>query len=562
MAKSIQRHFIDDLVNRTDLVALVGSRISISKTENGRSWACCPFHNEKSPSFAVNHAKQFYYCFGCHAGGDALRFIMDYEHVSFVEAVEILAAFNGVEVQYEEQSPQDAEEFQARKAKLELGLEALADAAAFYHQQFYAEVGQGARAYLRQRQLSKTSVEQYQIGYAPQGNPLIAALEPKYGMALLLETGLAGEKDGRYYDWFRDRVMFPIHNRRGQVVGFGARAMGDAQPKYLNSGESPWFNKRYELYGLYQALQSRPKSLIVTEGYMDVVKLAQFGFRHAVAALGTAVGETHIAQLKKRTPVVYFCFDGDHAGEDAAKKALQAVFATYDGETDWRFVFLPPGEDPDSLLTSQGQAAFHRALDGQISASQFVQKLLNFEARAHWTVEEKTRAAQAASQWVSLLPAGQYRDILRQELQQALNAPIDILSSSKEGAHTVEKTVQQSSKIVNAAAVFTKAEWRMAAILILHPEWQKFPEVQVVLPEIIEKFPLLAQLLYLARCGGCPEQLAGFVAQQGLAAQLQRATETVTLLSEADLQSEWRGMMQRLQQDSQDLRTRLEKLGG
>lgn len=562
MAKSIQRHFITDLVNRTDLVALVGSRVSIAKTENGRSWACCPFHNENTPSFAINHAKQFYYCFGCHAGGDALRFIMDYDHLGFVEAVEALATFNGVDVQYEEVAHQDHEEFQARKAKLELGLEALAEAAKFYHEQFYSDAGKVAREYLRNRKVSKTSVERYQLGYAPHGNVLLNKLEAKYDIELLLETGLVGEKEGRYYDWFRDRVMFPIHNRRGQVVGFGARAMGDTQPKYLNSGESPWFNKRHELYGMYQALQTRPKSLIVTEGYMDVVKLAQHGFQNAVAALGTAVGETHIAQLKKRAPVVYFCFDGDHAGEDAAKKALQAVFSAYDGETDWRFVFLPVGEDPDSLITNQGKEAFHRALDGQISASQFVQKLLNIEGRANWTIEEKTRAAQAASQWVSLLPSGSYRDILQQELQQLLHAPIDILQQKVSMVDVQKESVAYSMKTTVSSAMLTKAEWQMAAILSVCPAWCRLPEVSEVLPDMIHKFPLLAQLLYLAHCGATTEQLKDFMNQQGGMQQLQQATAAISLLSDENLRVEWLGMMQRIKQESQDLRARLEKLRG
>lgn len=247
MAKSISHSFIKDLVARTDLVSLIGARIPIKKRSGGNHFACCPFHQEKTPSFSINETDQFYHCFGCGKGGDALTFLMEYENLDFVEAVEALAAQNGMAVVYEQHGHDN--EAAVPKAQHEVGLACLQAAADFFHQQFYEPSGAQARDYLRDRKLNKASVDQFLLGYAPSGNALLSHLGSQFSADVLVATGLIREKDGQHHDWFRHRIMFPIRNVHGKVIAFGGRAIGDIQPKYLNSPETPWFSKRHECYG-------------------------------------------------------------------------------------------------------------------------------------------------------------------------------------------------------------------------------------------------------------------------------------------------------------------------
>lgn len=555
MAKRIEKSFIDEINRRTDIVALIGSKISYKKSNQQKSWACCPFHNEKTPSFCVDHQKQFYYCFGCKVSGDALRFIMDYEHLPFVDAVEQLARFNGVEVRYEEESQITQEERSIQKARLELGLEALQKAADFYHQFLYREEAQTAQNYLRSRNIKNIMVQKYQIGYAPRHNALFHYLQADYALDLLQEVGLIGERDGQYYDWFRDRIIFPIHNVRGQVIAFGARALGDAQPKYLNSGDSPWFNKRHELYGLYHAVQAKEKTLIVTEGYIDVVKMAQFDFNNAVAALGTAFGETHIVQLKKRANKVYFCFDGDVAGQTAAQKALQVIFTHYDDKHSWRFMFMPEGDDPDSLLTREGREAFHQAMDASLTPSQFLQQILSAGGKA-LTVEERAQRAASAAQWLGLLPAGEYREILQQELQQALSVPVHIESNSSDSSYVKQHHISSAKQ----SGLPQKAEWRLLAILWQFPHW-----CRLLLPTasqmMAEKMPYLARAYYLAQAGADENFLQECLQNWGILESVVQARSVLQILAQEQLQHEFCDAIAQMQLEQEKLRERLEKLG-
>ena len=410
MAKRIPKPFIDELTARTDLLALLSSRITFTKKSGSNHWACCPFHDEKTPSFSVNTQKGFYHCFGCGVSGDAIRFLMDYDNLPFPEAIERLAEFNGLDVPYEDDGRQvDPQE----KDRYDLGLECLADAAAFFHEAFYGESGKAARDYLRQRRLKKATVDTFLLGYAPPGNALLAHLGSKYPLQLLQDVGLVGVKDDHHYDWFRERVIFPIHNIKGKIIAFGARAMGEAQPKYLNSPETTWFNKRFELYGLHQAMQTRERTLLVTEGYMDVIKLWQHGVKNAVAALGTAIGDSHISQLKKRAEKVYFSFDGDTAGQKAARKALEAIFSQHDKQHEWRFMFMPAGEDPDSLVEKAGIAAFQQVMDASLPASAFFLQTLDDGAGAQRSAEAQAELAGEAQRWLELLPDADFREILR-----------------------------------------------------------------------------------------------------------------------------------------------------
>ena len=426
MAKRIPKPFIDELTARTDLLALLSSRITFTKKSGSNHWACCPFHDEKTPSFSVNTQKGFYHCFGCGVSGDAIRFLMDYDNLPFPEAIERLAEFNGLSVPYEDDGRQiDPQE----KDRYDLGLECLADAAAFFHEAFYGESGKAARDYLRQRRLKKATVDTFLLGYAPPGNALLAHLGSKYPLQLLQDVGLVGVKDDHHYDWFRERVIFPIHNIKGKIIAFGARAMGEAQPKYLNSPETTWFNKRFELYGLHQAMQTRERTLLVTEGYMDVIKLWQHGVKNAVAALGTAIGDSHISQLKKRAEKVYFSFDGDTAGQKAARKALEAVFSQHDKQHEWRFMFMPAGEDPDSLVEKAGVAAFQQAMDASLPASAYFLQTLDDGAGAQRSAEAQAELAGEAQRWLELLPDADFREILRAQVMKRFELPVLTLSA-------------------------------------------------------------------------------------------------------------------------------------
>ena len=431
MAKRIPKPFIDELTARTDLLALLSSRITFTKKSGSNHWACCPFHDEKTPSFSVNTQKGFYHCFGCGVSGDAIRFLMDYDNLPFPEAIERLAEFNGLSVPYEDDGRQvDPQE----KDRYDLGLECLADAAAFFHEAFYGESGKAARDYLRQRRLKKATVDTFLLGYAPPGNALLAHLGSKYPLQLLQDVGLVGVKDDHHYDWFRERVIFPIHNIKGKIIAFGARAMGEAQPKYLNSPETTWFNKRFELYGLHQAMQTRERTLLVTEGYMDVIKLWQHGVKNAVAALGTAIGDTHISQLKKRAEKVYFSFDGDTAGQKAARKALEAVFSQHDKQHEWRFMFMPAGEDPDSLVEKAGVAAFQQVMDASLPASAFFLQTLDDGAGAQRSAEAQAELAGEAQRWLELLPDADFREILRAQVMKRFDLPVLTLSGNTASA--------------------------------------------------------------------------------------------------------------------------------
>ena len=427
MAKRIPKPFIDELTARTDLLALLSSRITFTKKSGSNHWACCPFHDEKTPSFSVNTQKGFYHCFGCGVSGDAIRFLMDYDNLPFPEAIERLAEFNGLSVPYEDDGRQvDPQE----KDRYDLGLECLADAAAFFHEAFYGESGKAARDYLRQRRLKKATVDTFLLGYAPPGNALLAHLGSKYPLQLLQDVGLVGVKDDHHYDWFRERVMFPIYSIKGKIIAFGARAMGEAQPKYLNSPETTWFNKRFELYGLHQAMQTRERTLLVTEGYMDVIKLWQHGVKNAVAALGTAIGDSHISQLKKRAEKVYFSFDGDTAGQKAARKALEAVFSQHDKQHEWRFMFMPAGEDPDSLVEKAGVAAFQQVMDASLPASAFFLQTLDDGAGAQRSAEAQAELAGEAQRWLELLPDADFREILRAQVMKRFDLPVLTLSGN------------------------------------------------------------------------------------------------------------------------------------
>lgn len=555
MAKRIPKPFIDELTARTDLLALLSSRITFTKKSGSNHWACCPFHDEKTPSFSVNTQKGFYHCFGCGVSGDAIRFLMDYDNLPFPEAIERLAEFNGLSVPYEDDGRQvDPQE----KDRYDLGLECLADAAAFFHEAFYGESGKAARDYLRQRRLKKATVDTFLLGYAPPGNALLAHLGSKYPLQLLQDVGLVGVKDDHHYDWFRERVIFPIHSIKGKIIAFGARAMGEAQPKYLNSPETTWFNKRFELYGLHQAMQTRERTLLVTEGYMDVIKLWQHGVKNAVAALGTAIGDSHISQLKKRAEKVYFSFDGDTAGQKAARKALEAVFSQHDKQHEWRFMFMPAGEDPDSLVEKAGIAAFQQVMDASLPASAFFLQTLDDGAGAQRSAEAQAELAGEAQRWLELLPDADFREILRAQVMKRFDLPVLTLSGNAATAtHTASPAWRPPREMV---VVKPKDKGiQLMARLLLQPQcalplrrWE-YP------PEDAELQLFWLYCYALQNSGADSAHAEAFLHQHGVYEAVVTAAKLLARLDAQQQRDELTDMLANLQKNYVSQQARLEK---
>lgn len=358
MAGLIPQHFIDDLLTRIDIVEVIDSRVPLKK--KGREHAaCCPFHGEKTPSFYVSPEKQFYHCFGCGVHGTAISFLMEYENLNFVEAIEALAESAGVEV------PREDDGQPATKRIDYSPLYDILQAASNFFQQQLRE-HPAAQDYFKQRGLSGKTARDFLLGYAPEGwDNLEKHFGPKYDEQLLLKAGLLSKNDkGKIYDKFRERIMFPILDRRGRVIAFGGRIIGEGEPKYLNSPESPVFHKGNTLYGLYEARKNNTRldSLLVVEGYMDCIALAQHGIKNVVATLGTATTREHLQQLFRTVKRVIICFDGDRAGREAAWKALKQVMPVLRYDRDIDFLFLPDGEDPDSLLQKKGAAHFQELI--------------------------------------------------------------------------------------------------------------------------------------------------------------------------------------------------------
>jgi len=366
----IPESFIQDVLTRTDIVGLIEHYVPLKKG-GANFMACCPFHNEKSPSFSVSPTKQFYHCFGCGAHGTAVGFLMEYCGMSFRDAIKDLAQQCGLQVPEDDAPQQD-------RAQLSALIDATTRASRFFRDQL--RQSPKAIEYLKQRGLTGEIARQFGIGYAPEDwTSLREAFNKDYDGAALLEAGLVIQNDaGRRYDRFRDRVMFPIIDQRGNIIGFGGRVIGQGEPKYLNSPETPLFEKGRELYGLFQARQAIRESgvVVVTEGYMDVVALAQYGFASAVATLGTATTATHIQKLFRQSEKVVFCFDGDKAGRKAAGRALENCLDQLADDREVRFLFLPAEHDPDSFIRIEGLEAFRRAVDDAMPLSEFLLQTL------------------------------------------------------------------------------------------------------------------------------------------------------------------------------------------
>lgn len=461
MSGRIPTSFIDELLVRVDIVDVIDSRVQLKKT--GREYqACCPFHNEKTPSFTVSPDKQFYHCFGCGAHGSALGFLMEYEHLGFVEAVEELAAGVSMEV------PREAGQAPAERSHQDL-YAVMEKAAQFYRQQLKQhEQASRATDYLKGRGLTGEVAAAFELGFAPPGwdNLGTHLLAQGVSEAQMVQAGLVVKKDsGGHYDRFRERIMFPIRDRRGRVVAFGGRQLGgDDGPKYLNSAETPIFHKGRELYGLFQARKAERKleRLLVVEGYMDVVALAQFGVRNAVATLGTATTRDHLERLFRVVPQIVFCFDGDRAGRQAAWRALENALPVLSEGRQIQFMFLPDGEDPDTLVRKEGKDGFEARVTNAQSFSDYFYGELS-AAVDMGSIDGRARLVEQARPLLEKLPDGVFKHMMAARLAEIAKVDPSALGGLM-AAQPTQVRGQPRPTVVKGAP----STMRQAIALLLH----------------------------------------------------------------------------------------------
>ena len=518
MAGRIPREFIDNLIARVDIVDIIDARVPLKQA--GKNYqARCPFHNEKTPSFSVNREKQFYHCFGCGASGNVISFLMDYERQTFVEAVETLAETLGVDIPRESYGSEN----RGQESNLLPLYQVQGQAAEFYARQLREHPDAGkAREYLQTRGLNDEIISHFQIGYAPPGWRSLPTTLPA---DQLLASGLTISKEaGNFYDRFRDRIMFPIRDRRGRVIGFGGRVMGDETPKYLNSPETPTFKKHKEVYGLYELLATRkkPERIIVVEGYMDVIALFQHGIDYAVATLGTATSSDHAELLFRYAPEIVFCFDGDNAGRKAAWKALEASLpALREGRTS-RFLMLPGSHDPDSLVREEGKEGFDLRLVEAKQLSDYLFQHLSENLDLN-SIEGRSTLHQKASPIIGKLPAGVFRDMMQARLNQ-LSGHGKASSPSRNKSH---RSAVQSVQRATSERAKPSMLRIILALLIQNPDF--FPLIDAEARQELERDEkageLAAKLFSILKerpeihCGGIPEHFRG-EAEYGLVLKL------------------------------------------
>lgn len=480
MSGRIPQHFIDELIARADIVELIGTRVPLKK--HGKEFkACCPFHGEKTPSFTVVPEKQFYHCFGCGAHGTALGFLMEHDHLSFIEAVEDLAERVGLEVPREDRAI-------ARPAASDGLFAIMEEAARLYRREL--ENSERARNYFRTRGLEGEIAASFGLGHAPDGwDFLVRALgrsEPE--RQRLLQAGLIIERDRKagpaggssgYYDRFRDRVMFPIRDARGRTIGFGGRVLDKGEPKYLNSPETELFHKGRELYGLYEARQASralPRLLIV-EGYMDVVRLHQAGITYAVATLGTATTPDHLTRVFRLCNELVFCFDGDRAGRAAAWKALENSLSQMREGRQIRFLFLPDGHDPDSLVGAEGREAFEERLARAVPLSEYFINHLSAQVDLQ-SLDGRARLGELARPLLERIPTGLYRELLADAVARTVGldrARLNAALHRQDGATTDADTSAASRPRANLGR---HSLIRQAIRLLVH-----YPQIAHCIPD-------------------------------------------------------------------------------
>ncbi len=471
MTGSIPRVFIDDLLIRTDIVDLIDKYVPLKKS--GVNFvARCPFHTEKTPSFSVNRNKQFYHCFGCGASGDAISFLMAYNHLDFSEAIEDLSMALGLEVPREE----SAIKTDPKKKQLLSEVYALLEqTAGDFAEQLRLEAGEKAVNYLKARRVSGQVAKQFMLGFAPDG---WGFLTQRYDRSLLLAAGLIAENDrGKFYDRFRDRVMYPIRDRRGRVVGFGGRVLDDSLPKYLNSPETDVFHKNQQVYGLFELLKKVPKPdrILITEGYMDVIALVDVGIDYSVACLGTAVSEDHVALLFRFTRNLVFCFDGDKAGRKAAWRAVEAALPVLRDGRQLNIMLLPEGADPDSMVAEEGVVSFTRRIDQAVSMSDYFFERLSRDLSLN-SIEGRAALVEKAKPYLQRLPSGTYQTMMfarLKELAKSDSLPVAVLNNP---ATINSGGIQQRRGGKNRVSPIRT----VIALLLQYPELIQMLEMQAV----------------------------------------------------------------------------------
>ncbi len=500
MAGRIPKQFIDDLLARADIVDLIDGRVPLKKA--GKNYqACCPFHNEKSPSFTVSQDKQFYHCFGCGEHGNAISFLMEFDRLDFVDAVEELASYCGVEVVREENNASPAQQRQQQLAyqQKQDDYELMNQVSRFYQQQLKTAADkETAINYLKSRGLSGEIVKRFGIGYISDAWDGMMKVFSSQGKAnqQLVDLGMAIQGDkNRPYDRFRARIMFPIRDKRGRVIGFGGRVLGDEKPKYLNSPETRVYHKGQELYGLYEAKQANKtlNRLVVVEGYMDVVTLAQHGVDYAVASLGTSTTSDQLQTLFRTVKEVICCYDGDRAGRDAAWRAMENALPLIRDGFSLKFVFVPDGEDPDSLIREKGQQAFEKILDQAMPLSQFLfDKFL--EDNPVNSMEEKVALIDKLQPYIFKLPDSMLKNSIIDEMSAHFGVTSEkrLLELQKLNASPSKKITRKNTKITPVRLAI--------ALLLEHPHIVKeLEDISVLEPLGVPGVELLSQLLRLCQ---------------------------------------------------------------
>lgn len=495
MADNIPREFIDLLLAKIDLVDLINVQIPLSKKSGSNYFARCPFHNEKSASFSVSQPKQFYYCFGCGAHGNAIDFMMQHDRLSFPEAIEALARQTGLEVPRQASAPKKDESIPAL-------YDLMNEVTAYY----YDQMRQSPRAidYLKNRGISGTIAQQFNLGYAPTGWSHVFDTFGKSDAdkKKLQDTGLTIKKtEGGYYDRFRDRIMFPIHDYRGRIIGFGGRILDQGEPKYLNSPETVLFQKGHELYGLYQTIKTNRKidRIMIVEGYMDVIALFQLGITYAVATLGTATSSHHLQRLFRYTSELVFCFDGDEAGRTAAWRALQVIFPLMSDHLQIRFLFLPDGEDPDSLVRKEGKETFEKRLDSALSLSTFFFQTQSKQSDMN-TMEGRARFAASSLTFIKQLPTDIFQGILLDELSKRARVDINELKQQVKKAETTSaSTLIPAAMPETAKAAKLPAPLRLVlALLVQNPSLVNRLD-ETLIKDDLPGYTFLAQLIVIIK---------------------------------------------------------------
>ena len=501
MAGRIPRQSIDNLLARADIVDLIDSRVPLKKA--GKNYqACCPFHNEKSPSFTVSQDKQFYHCFGCGEHGNAISFLMEFERLDFVDAIEELASYCGVEVVREENNASPAEQRQQQKIyqQKQDDYELMNQVSRFYQQQLKTATDkETAIAYLKGRGLSGEVVKRFSIGYISDAwDGMMKVFSPQ-GKAnqQLVDLGMAIQGDkNRPYDRFRGRIMFPIRDKRGRVIGFGGRVLGDEKPKYLNSPETRVYHKGQELYGLYEAKQANKnlERLVVVEGYMDVVALAQHGVDYAVASLGTATTSEQLQTMFRTVKEVICCYDGDRAGRDAAWRAMENALPLIRDGFSLKFVFLPDGEDPDSLIREKGQQAFEDIIDKAMPLSKFLFEHLMKQVDMS-SLEGRAALVESFQPYLTKLPDSILKDAIINDIANNFG------TGSEQFLAKIAKNINIPDKIKKPKNNTKITPVRLAiALLLEHPHIvTELGDISVLAPLQVPGIDLLMQLLRLCQ---------------------------------------------------------------